>query len=104
MYKVEETTVKSVKCGLNSVRNNIGKWAEVNLTKDNKVEIYATHKKSIMGMEYTKRDIVGYLPETSSQLVASGIKAGKKIKARIFDFVPKFEEKVPTYNVSIWMN
>ena len=104
MYRMEEIEVKSISAGLEKVRENIGKWAEVNLTKDNRVQLSATHKKNIMGVKFSKKDIVGYLPDGISETVLEGIKSGKKIKARIFDFVPKFEEALPTYNVSIWMN
>ena len=104
MYRMEEIEVKSIKGGLEKVRDNIGKWAEVKLTKDNRVELSATHRKVIMGVQFFRKDVVGYLPDGTSEAVLQGIKSGKKIKARIFDFVPKFEEALPTYNVSIWMN
>lgn len=104
MYRMEEIEVKSVKTGLGRVRANIGKWANVELTKDNRVKLSATEEKHILGLHYTKENIVGYLPEKTSEVVLKGLKAGKKIKARIFDFVPRFEDSLPTYNVSIWMN
>ena len=104
MYRMEEIEVKSVKTGLNRVRENIGKWAHVELTKDNRVKLCATKEKCIFGVQYTSQDTIGYLPERTSKAVLTGLKAGKKIKARVFDFVPKFEDALPTYNVSIWMN
>ena len=104
MYKLEEIEVKSLKAGLNRVRKNIGKWADVELTSDNRVKLCATQKKCILGVRYTSQDIIGYLPEKTSDAVLKGLKAGKKIQARVFDFVPKFEDTLPTYNVSIWMN
>ena len=69
-----------------------------------KVKLSATRSKNIMGVTYNRSDVVGYLPKETSEVVLKGLKAGKRIKARIFDFVPKFEESLPTYNVSIWMN
>ena len=104
MYRMEEIEVKSVKTGLNRVRENIGKWAHVELTNDNRVKLSATQEKYIFGFHYTSQNIIGYLPEKTSDAVLKGLKAGKKIKARVFDFVPKFEDTLPTYNVSIWMN
>ena len=104
MYRMEEIEVKSVKSGIGRVRDNIGKWANVELTKDNRVKLSAIQEKNILGVHFTTQDIVGYLPEKTSDAVLNGLKAGKKIKARIFDFVPKFEDTLPTYNVSIWMN
>ena len=104
MYRMEEIEVKSVKTGLNRVRENIGKWAHVELTNDNRVKLSAIQAKYIFGFQYTSQDIIGYLPEKTSDTVLKGLKAGKKIKARVFDFVPKFEDTLPTYNVSIWMN
>ena len=104
MYRMEEIEVKSIRAGLETVREHIGKWAELSVTKDNKVRLSATRCKSIMGVTYNRSDVVGYLPKETSEVVLKGLKAGKRIKARIFDFVPKFEESLPTYNVSIWMN
>ncbi len=104
MYRLEEIEVRSVKTGLKRVRENIGKWAHVELTNDNRVKLCALQEKCIFGVQYTSQDIIGYLPEKTSCAVLKGLKAGKKIKARVFDFVPKFEDTLPTYNVSIWMN
>ena len=44
MYRMEEIEVKSIKGGLEKVRDNIGKWAEVKLTRDNRVELSALSK------------------------------------------------------------
>ena len=78
MYRMEEIEVKSVKTGLDRVRENVGKWANVELTKDNRVKLCATKEKRILGVHYTTRDIIGYLPEKTSDAVLKGLKAGKK--------------------------
>ena len=45
MYRMEEIEVKSIRAGLETVREHIGKWAELSVTKDNKIRLSATPRK-----------------------------------------------------------
>ena len=105
MYKINETNLREPTNNVAAIRDNFGKWVQLYIKTDSKVIVTSNQKK------YLKREvnmqILGELSKDQSKSISDKIYAGKKIKARIFDFSPSFMTTQNTDSVvkiSIWEN
>ncbi len=103
MYKINETNLREPTNNVAAIIDNFGQWVQLYIKTDSKVIVTSNQKK------YLKREvnmeILGELSKDQSKSISDKIYAGKKIKARIFDFSPPFMTTQNTDSVvkiSIW--
>ena len=105
MYKINEAKLSETTNNVEAIRDNFGKWVQLYIQTDSKV-IVTSIKKNFLNREANVQ-ILGELSKEQSKSISNKIYAGKKVKARIFDFCPAY---IPSQNsdsqikISIWEN
>ena len=105
MYKINETKLSETTNNVEAIRDNFGKWVQLYIKTDSKV-IVTTNKKNFLNQE-DNMEILGELSKEHSKSISNKIYAGKKVKARIFDFCPAYmtsQNSESLVKISIWEN
>ena len=108
MYKINEAKLSETTNNVEAIRDNFGKWVQLCIKTDSKVLVTSTTstRKNFLHREVNMQ-ILGELSKEHSKSISDKIYAGKKVKARIFDFCPAY---IPSQNsgsqvkISIWEN
>ena len=105
MYKINEAKLSETTNNVKAIRDNFGKWVQLYIKTDSKVIVTSTQKKFLH--REANIEILGELSKEHSKSISDKIYAGKRVKARIFDFCPPY---MPSQNsdsqikISIWEN
>ena len=105
MYKINETKLSEITNNFEAIRDNFGKWVNLYIKTDSKVIV--TSRGRSFSMQDNNIQILGELSKEHSKRISDKIYAGKKIKARIFDFCPTYMSTGKTNSlvkISIWEN
>ena len=103
MYKINETKLSEITNNFEAIRDNFGKWVNLCIKTDSKVIV--TSRRRSFSVQDNNIQILGELSKEHSKRISDKIYAGKKIKARIFDFCPTFmttEQTNSLVKISIW--
>ena len=103
MYKINETKLNEITNNLEAIRDNFGKWVHLYIKTDSRVIVTSTRRS--FSRSANKMQILGELSKEHSKRISDKIYAGKKIKARIFDFCPTFmtnEKTSSLVKISLW--
>ena len=93
MYKINEAKLSETTNNVEAIRDNFGKWVQLYIQTDSKVIVTSIRKNFLNRV--ANMQILGELSKEHSKSISDKIYAGKKVKARIFDFCPAY---VPSQN------
>ncbi len=105
MYKINETKLSEITNNFEAIRDNFGKWVHLYIKTDSKVIVTSKQKNLLRRADNIQ--ILGELSKELSMSISNKIYAGKKVKARIFDFCPTFmsgQSSGSLVKISIWEN
>ena len=105
MYKINETNLREPTDNVAAIRDNFGKWVQLYIKTDSRVIVTSNQKKFLK--REVNMQILGELSKDQSKNISDKIYSGKKVKARICDFLPSFmnaQNTDPVVKISIWEN